>query len=78
MGKNSAPHPSRGWIVHYRGGGPLDGAVRILAKPIQGHYIPTADPAFVGHQRYDIAEWDEGDRVIHLEYSGESWGPPPA
>ena len=75
MGKGRAPHPSRGWVIRYAGGGPLDGAIVIKPDPIQGHHIPVEDGPFSGHQCYDLDAWDEDDRVIWLAYSGESWGP---
>ena len=75
MGKKSAPHPSRGWIIRYAGGGPLDGAILVKPDPIQGHHIPVEDGPFRGHQCYDLAAYDEQVRVIELEYTGERWGP---
>lgn len=75
MGQNRAPHPSRGWIVRYIGGGPLDGGIRVKSEPIQGHHIPVEDGPFAGHQCYDLVGWSPEDQVIVLAYSGERWGP---
>jgi hypothetical protein len=79
MGKKGAVPPrEEEWVIHYAGGGPLDGLVSVTRAPLTSHAVQLEDEGFEGQQVYTLSWTDKRERVIVLRYAGEHWGPPAA